>query len=96
LRAMKKKKKTELPCQRNQKAIVDRFAKIKKATSQFAGVVARNKIKSGEDKDLHMARCVQVFEETHKAKFPWMECFEILEKQPGTPKLIPVHRLLPW
>jgi hypothetical protein len=36
---------------RNQKGIIDRFAKkIKKASSQFAGVVSRNEIKSGDDK----------------------------------------------
>jgi hypothetical protein len=67
---------------RTQKAIVDRFAKIKKATSQFAGVVSRNKIKSGEDKETHMRRCAQVYEATHKGKFAWLECFEILEHLP--------------
>jgi hypothetical protein len=29
-----------------------------------------------------MQRCCQVYEKTHKSKFPWMECFEILEKLP--------------
>jgi hypothetical protein len=67
---------------RNQKGIVDRFAKIKKAASQFAGVVARNKIKSGETSELHMKRCCTVFEMTHKTKFMWLECYEILEELP--------------
>jgi hypothetical protein len=68
--------------QRTQKAIIDRFSKIKKVSSQFAGVVARNKIKSGETKAQHMERCCLVFEQTHKSKFIWMECFEILEECP--------------
>jgi hypothetical protein len=68
--------------QRTQKAIVDRFAKIKKVASQFAGIVARNKIKSGETKAQHMECCGMVFEETHKSKFIWMECYEALEECP--------------
>jgi hypothetical protein len=67
---------------RTQKAIVDRFARIKKVTSQFSGVVARNKIKSGEDIETHLARCVEVFEHTHKTKFVWMECYQTLEQMP--------------
>jgi hypothetical protein len=67
---------------RTQKAIVDRFAKIKRATSHFAGVVSRNKIKSGEDKETHMRRCLLVYDQTHKGKFTWLECYEILEHLP--------------
>jgi hypothetical protein len=52
--------------QRNQKAIVHRFAKIKKAASQFAGIIHRNKIKSGENKTKYMERCSLIFEPTHK------------------------------
>jgi hypothetical protein len=40
-------------------------------------VVSRNKIKSGETKELHMQRCIQVYEQTrHKTKFLWLECYE--------------------
>jgi hypothetical protein len=67
---------------RTQKAIVDRFAKIKRATSHFAGVVSRNKIKSGEDKETHIRRCLLVYDQTHKGKFTWLECYEILEHLP--------------
>jgi hypothetical protein len=67
---------------RNQKGIIDRCAKIKKAASQFAGVVSRNKIRSGEDYKSHMERCCQVYEQTYKTKFVWLECFEILQDCP--------------
>jgi hypothetical protein len=67
---------------RTHKAIVERFAKIKRATSHFAGVVSRNKIKSGETHEIHMQRCSLVYEQTHKSKFIWLECYEILEELP--------------
>jgi hypothetical protein len=29
-----------------------------------------------------MQRCIQVYEQTHKTKFLWLECYEILEDLP--------------
>ncbi|CAB9531914.1 unknown protein (Partial), partial [Seminavis robusta] len=72
----------ELPMDRKQKSIVSRFSTIKHGVNKMIGIMKMHPIKSGETIEQHETRCLEIFEETHNTKFPWIDCYHVLENCP--------------
>ncbi|CAB9525617.1 unknown protein [Seminavis robusta] len=72
----------ELPRNRQQRSVVNRFGVIKHGTNKLIGIINQNPIKSGETPEDHLERCLTMYEHSVGSKFQFVECFEILKDFP--------------
>ncbi|CAB9531591.1 unknown protein [Seminavis robusta] len=72
----------QLPKDRQQRSIVNRFGVIKHATNKLIGIMNQNPIGSGETPEGHEVRCMTMYEHATGSKFQFIECFHILKDFP--------------